>query len=122
MSGPSKYELEIKETETGVSMKITREPNDAPDDTYFGAAKQIEAIPSGGQDGLTRLQVIEAIVKKFGHYEKLGVYSKLHQYLDSTPGFLRMIVDEKIKTHEAFSIAPLDEQIYGRGKWTTSKF
>ena len=117
MSGPSKFTTETTKTENGVSLKITREPNEAPDDTYFGAAKQIEAVPPEGQDGLTRLQVIEAIVKRLGHYEKLSVFQKIHRYLNSSPDFLKNLVECKLETHRDFSSRPLDMQIWNRGRW-----
>jgi len=117
MTGPSEFTIEAETRKDGFSMTITKEPNDAPDDTYFGCAKQIEAIPLEGQDGLTRLQVIEAIVKRFGHYEKLGVYEKIDRFFDAGPEFIKNIIKGKLETHRDFSSRPLDMQIYGRGKW-----
>ena len=117
MTGPSEFTTETETDKSGFSIKITREPNDAPDDTYFGAAKQIEDVPPEGRDGMTRLQVVEAIIKRFGHYEKLGAYEKIDRYFDAGPEFIKNIIKVKIETHSTFSTLPLDSQISGRGKW-----
>jgi len=104
-----------------VSILITRKPNDAPDDTTWGVARQIMAIPEEGIDGLTKEEAIEAVVKRYGHHEKLGVYLKIDRYLREDGSNVKWVreslIAPKIETHNGFAHRPLNEQVYGRGNW-----
>lgn len=173
------------------SIEITRRPNEAPDDTYFGAAKQIQNLdveecfrrkhicgiiakyighevdnflarmgryckiefnrleftdlgedlgmaPADETDSTDESKIwgvanvlskldpkaegfvhdAEARLKKLSHYFKLRVAKQIQaQHSEGMSEFGKEIINGKIETHQSFSSAPLDEQIYGRGNW-----
>ena len=111
--------VDINNKSVQKTVTIEREINKAPDDTHWGAARQIEDVPAEGQDGMTRLQVIEAIVKRYGHHAKLGAYQRADLYLDKPDAFpfVKGTLKIKIETHTEFSQRPLNMQIYGQGAW-----
>jgi hypothetical protein len=118
VAGPNKFSTETKETDNSLSMTITREPNEDPDDTYFGAASQILSLPDEGLCGLSRKEAAEAIVKRYGHFEKLSVYGRILSYFgENLSEQARDFLKAKVETHKNFAHKPLDEQIYNRGKW-----
>jgi hypothetical protein len=131
--GPSKFNVTSEKTEGGASITITKVPNEAPDDTYFGVAKQVLSVPMVGREGLGQIHAVEAIIKKYGHCEKLSVYQRLqlHFFRDGTPKTLeefqrwherlKEFVDLKLETHRSFSKLPITQQIYGRGDWHKEK-
>lgn len=108
--------------DTKIEIEITRDPIECCS-TYFDTARMIAACqhPVGSQEWK---EEVEAHIKRYGHQEKLGVYSNLkHGYLDMglTEKFYQdsiiEFVDIKVETHRDFCSRPNDMMIYGRGKW-----
>jgi len=53
---------------------------------------------------------VTAKIKRFVHYEKLDVYSRLKLYLDDLSDYWKNFLDLKIKTHSDLAHAP-DEEV-----------
>ena len=82
------------------SFSITFErPDVSEGSTYFDTAKLIQQLDVNDPEWLTK---VVALIKRYVHYEKLSVYSRIFNYTEkgtATPCFFETFLKDKKETH-----------------------